>query len=824
MPQHIQPQEQAATLDSWQFVPPIEPAPELVAAIGGHPLVAQLLAQRGYPQPEQALAFVDPERYQPAPPAALAGVDEAARLLQGAVDAGLNILVWGDFDVDGQSSTSLLVSALRSLAGPERVRFHVPQRATDGHGIQVTRLAERLADPSFRPDVLLTCDTGIAEAPAICYAKENGLTVIITDHHDLTPELAALRPGRDRIWGLPVAEAGAGSVRSADAIVNPKFQPAGDPMRTLPGVGVAYKLVQQLYSLAGRAGEETALLDLVALGIVADVAEQVHDARYLLQRGLACLRTTRRVGLLALMDVARLTPSAVDAEAIGFQLGPRMNAVGRLDDAAVAVELLTTRNATRARQLAATMERLNQERRLLTSQTTAAALEMVDRNPNLLDFSALVLQHHAWHPGIVGIVAARLAEEFRRPVVLLITAPGQPARGSARSVPGVDIGAAIAACADLLIQFGGHPGAAGLSLLAENVDPFRRRLHQQVDAARQGAARSGEAAPTVVVDAQLHLHELSLSLAEELQRLAPFGNGNPAPRFLSAGLQVVDDRRMGRDGTHRRLQVAAPDQATASVIWFNGADAELPSPPLDLVYTLGVNEYRGERSLQVQFVAARSTPAEPAVSLPGGRRMPRLHDLRRTQVDPEHLPQPPAAVWYAEGAGVGAGAAGPAYAPRTAARQAQRGAALVLWSIPPSRSTLTWLLDTVQPAEIYVCSRATSDERPDLVLRQVAGMCKFALGHDGLLDISRMAARLGLTEAAVRHALLLLESRGRISIDEWSPAGADSLRIRAGEGAPRDEEQPLLWTQLVEQLAEVRAFRRFFQGAAIDELGLDTSP
>jgi single-stranded-DNA-specific exonuclease len=538
------------------------------------------------------------------------------------------------------------------------------------------------------------------------------------------------------------------------------------------------------------------------------------------------------VGLLALMEVARLAPAAVDAEAIGFQLGPRMNAVGRLDDAAVAVELLTTRDALRARQLAATMERLNQERRLLTSQTTAAALEMVDRNPSLLDFSALVLHHHAWHAGIVGIVASRLAEQFHRPVVLLTTPPGQPARGSARSVAGVDIGAAIAACADLLIQSGGHPGAAGVTLLPEKIDAFRRRLHQQVEAARLAAAEAGAPTPALVVDAQLPLADLSLPLAQEIQRLAPFGHGNPTPQFLSAGLQVVDDRRLGRDGTHRRLQVMAPDQATASVIWFHGADTELPPAPLDLVYTLGVNEYRGERTLQIQFVAARTTPAAPSVSLAARGQARRLHDLRRAEVDPARLPQPPAAVWYAEGAEVGAGAASPAYAPRTEVGRARRGAPLVLWSIPPSRATLAWLLDAVQPAEVYVCGRATAGDRPDLVVRQVAGLCKFALGRDGLLDIGRMAARLGLTEAAVRHALLLLESRGQIRIDEWSPAGADSLRIAPGaassgaanSGAANSGDQDLLWTQLVEQLAEVRAFRRFFQRAAVDELGLDTSP
>ena len=329
----------------------------------------------------------------------------------------------------------------------------MPNRFVESHGIKVDQLRKKLdeAEANGTPiHVLLSCDTGIAEGPAVGLAKDRGLTVVITDHHDLSAEFQGLAVGVDPLWGVGAKEAGAQSVRRADAIVNPKFLPPGDPLRTLPGVGVAFKLVQQLYALAGRGGEEDELLDLVALGIVADVAEQVHDARYLLQRGLAKLRATRRAGLLALMNISRVDPAALSADSIGFQLGPRMNALGRLEDATVSVELLTTRDAIRAGQLAAKLERLNQERRLLTSQTTRAANEMIERDPSLLNFNALVLAHPNWHAGVVGIVASKLVEQFGKPTVLLLNPTGEMARGSARSVPGVDIGAAIAACGHLL--------------------------------------------------------------------------------------------------------------------------------------------------------------------------------------------------------------------------------------------------------------------------------------------------------------------------------------------------------------------------------------
>jgi single-stranded-DNA-specific exonuclease len=776
--------------------------------------VAQLLAQRGFDMPQKAQAFLNPAFYTPTPPNALTGVVEAATLLHQAIRDSQNILVWGDFDVDGQTSTSLLVAALQKLAGEERVCFHVPNRFSESHGIRLPKLQEKLADPEFRPQLILTCDTGIAEAEGIGHAKDQGLTVIVTDHHDLTAEFLALQPG-EPLWKMSAKAVGPTSVRRADAIVNPKLQPAGDPLRTLPGVGVAYKLIQQLYALAGRSGEESEFLDLVALGIVADVAEQVNDARYLLQLGLEKLRTTKRVGLQVLMEIARLNPQTVDADSIGFQLGPRMNALGRLEDATVAVELLTTRDIIRANQLAGKMERLNQERRLLTSQITKAAMDLIERNPKLLDYNGLVLAHPTWHAGIVGIVASRLVEEYGKPTVLLLTPPGEPARGSARSVPGVDIGGAIAACGHLLLTYGGHPGAAGVSLLPENVDSFRRELDRQIELHRDEAAPPG-----LLIDADAQLKELSLPLAEELQRLAPFGNGNPTPQFVSRNLTVVEDRRLGRDGSHRKLTVQGADGARHPVIWFHGGDSELPTGPIDLVYTLGVNEYRGERTLQLSFVAVRAAQLEPGAVRTTGQSV-QVHDLRRELIAAHTLPAPDQAIWYAEGAGLDGDGEKAPFAPRTEIAHVTPGQPLVLWSAPPSPELLQWLVETSAPAAVYLCGHKTTDDRVDALLRSVAGMCKYALSRDGMLNLGRMAARLGMTEAAIRHSLLWLEQRGLIKIEAWDPEGApnDTLRVSPGNGERNNADAEIIHAELDEQLAEVRAYRRYFLRARVSELG-----
>jgi single-stranded-DNA-specific exonuclease len=804
----------------------VDPSTELRAAVGGHPLVAQLLAQRGFDTPDKALPFLNIDQYRPAAPSDLVGLDRAAHLLHDAIRSEEKILVWGDFDVDGQTSTSLLVAALRDLGRDEDVRFHVPNRFAESHGIRVEKLREYLSDSSFQPGLLVTCDTGIAEGAGVGLAKDHGLTVVITDHHDLTAEFADCELGIDPPCADSAETVGPTSVRRADAIVNPKFQRRDDPLRTLPGVGVAYKLVQRLYELSGRGGEEEKFLDLVALGIVADVAEQVNDARYLLQLGLDKLRRTGRTGLQALMHNARINPQILGAEDIGFQLGPRMNALGRLEDATVAVELLTTRDPIRAGELAARMERLNNQRRLLTSQISSTALEIVNRNPQYLDFNAIVLAHPQWHAGIVGIVASRIVEEFNKPAILLLNPPGEPARGSARSTPGVDIGASIAACADLLIGHGGHPGAAGLSLPAENIDRFRRELSRQIEHHRIDAGPDG-----LRIDAEVPFGDLSLSLVEQIDRLSPFGNGNPKPIFMSRRLTVADDRRIGKDGTHRKLLLEDGKGSKQPVIWFRGADVELPDGAIDFAYSLSINEYKGERSLQLGYVASRPAEVDRIdVVEVKPKRLP-IHDLRQEKIQPTDLPKPGEAFWLAEG-------------PhsekqlslfpvdfreyyRTKARGFSQNCPLVIWSLPPSHDVVQWLLETLNPSALYLIGQEeTTDDSFDVVVKSVARMVKFALARDCRLPIDQLASRLGTTESVIRHSLLLLQMKKIIPTDdhfqilEWE--SGDVVRVAAGNGPLPDEtERQILQAQLDEQLAEVRAYRRFFKRAKVAELRLD---
>jgi single-stranded-DNA-specific exonuclease len=397
----------------WLDPEPINVPLILRDAVGGHRLVAETLARRGILTPPAARAFLDPAAYTPAPPLDLPDLDRAVERLRQAIGSRDRIAVWGDFDADGQTATAVLLETLHALGGS--VVFHIPTRR-EGHGLHKPGL-ERLIGEGAR--LVVTCDTGVTAHAAVAHANGLGAEVIVTDHH-VPSSSAQGGPGQR----LPPAL----------AVVNPHRLPPGHPMRPLTGVGVAYQLAGALNpTVADRT------LDLVALGTVGDVGTLTGDNRYLVQRGLDALRHTGRCGLQAVYGAADVRPEGLTEEHISFVLAPRLNALGRIADAAAAdgVELLTTGDPTRARALATELEGLNARRQWLTKQVTEAAMAQIERDPSLLrDHHALVLSHPGWPGGIVGVVAGRLAERFGKPAVLISAREGETARGSARSVPG----------------------------------------------------------------------------------------------------------------------------------------------------------------------------------------------------------------------------------------------------------------------------------------------------------------------------------------------------------------------------------------------------
>ncbi len=795
--------------------PPVFSPEALQAAFPGlHPLTAAILVRRGFADLNAAQAFLDPQAYHPVAPHEMPGVAQALPLLNEALRRDERILVWGDFDVDGQTATALLVQALRSQGG--RVSYHIPIRAQESHGVNLSVL-KRLLVGDDPPRLLLTCDTGATAFEALEYAHEQGLTVIVSDHHELT------RDAGNAELHLPPAQ----------ALITPRLLPAAHPLSTLPGVGVAYKLIEGLCQQVGREELAAEFLDLVALGIVADVAELRGEARYLLQRGLETLRNTPRPGLQAIYEFADLNPQNLNEEHIGFIIAPRLNALGRLSDANPAVELLTTQDAGRARLLALQIEGLNARRQLLTSQTLQSALALIEQDRSLLDCEVLLLAHPAWEAGVIGIVASHLAERYERPVALVSTSPGGAARGSARSVEGVDITAALATQANLLLSFGGHALVAGFSVAPENLPALRRGLSRAV--AAQLAARP-PARPGLQMDACVEWGQINLEMAEQIERLAPFGRGNPAPVLVSRKLRLAGQTYMGREQEHLALLLEDENGVRHRVIWWGGADfvrAEpLPEGLLDLAFTLRATAFRGEREAQIEWVACRPTPGG-AVEV---RRALRVDDMRFEQQPLAHLQSwlnereaegmlDETLIW-AEG-GTAEQLLGRVGEVRLCGRhELSRCRALAVWSIPPSATHLAAALAQTQAERVALFAAQPGFDQPQVFLERLAGLARFTLSRlEGRVALARLAAALAARETTVRRGLDWLAAQGAFSVRYISgdaPGNGNEVFIWQSSTPQSASTDAALAAELLVQvcrlLEETAAYRRYYISAETLEM------
>jgi len=749
----------------WQIPPAINVPPDLLA-FTGDPLLAHLLAQRRCLDVAQARAFLEPDDYRAAPSTDLPDVDIAVARLTQAIDRGELICVWGDFDVDGQTSTTLLVSTLQSLGA--RVCYYIPNRLTESHGIKLPALRQQLEQGI---DLLLTCDTGIAEPEAVAAAQAAGVTVIITDHHDLPDS-------------LPPAE----------AAINPKRLPADHPLRELPGVGVAFKLAQALLQAYDRPAEADSLLDLVALGIVADVARQTGDTRYLLQRGLDALNRSTRPGVQAILENIGIKTSRLTEEHIGFWIAPRLNALGRLGDANLAVELLSTDSLSRARIIALQLEAMNDRRKMLVDRVRAEALSLIEDNPALAETSALVLAAADWHPGVLGLAAGQLASRFDKPAILLTHRPDGLSRGSARSVPGCDIHQALKTQADLLTTFGGHPMAAGLSLPKEKIIALRQGL----SAALADCAADRE--QSIRIDAELPLAQISPELLASVQRLAPFGHGNPPVQFGCRGVRVVDDTIFGKTGQHKRVTVQDEAGDRQELIWWGGAANSTPVGQFDLAFTIGPDSYRG--GVQALWLDAHEW--EPA-SEP---RQAEFMDWRQNANPRAAVMALPEAVVWADG-GVPSGIA--------PLRRDQLGPAetLVVWTAPPGADVFRQILRVVNPTLVVLVGQPSPLDSWPAFKRQLLGLVKNVLTQkSGEVDLSRFAAALGHRQTTAELGLDWLVAQGKLTILRES----EELWLIQPTQHPPAAEAAVLEEMLKSVLSETAAYRQFFRQASLSAL------
>ena len=777
-------------MTTWLDPQPVEVPGALQQAVGGLELVAQTLVRRGIRSPSAARAFLTPESYIPALPTDLPDLAAAVERLQQAIEHREPVAIWGDFDADGQTSTALLLETLRALGA--RVTARVPTRQ-EGHGLHLHGLEQLVAGGAR---LILTCDTGVTAHDAVTRANQLGAGVIITDHH------------------VPAAE-----LPPALAVVNPHRLTPAHPMADLTGVGVAYQLARALDpDTAARS------LDLVALGTVADVGTLTADNRYLVQLGLEALRHTTRLGLLAVYNSADLRPEGITEEHVGFVLGPRLNALGRLADAARGVELLTTADATLARTLATEVEGLNARRQWLTKQVTSAALSQIERYPSLLsDYHALVLSHDEWPGGIIGIVAGRLAERLGKPTLLISTPEGQLARGSGRSVPGVDLVAALTACAGpvprapsgsgepLLKGYGGHPGAAGFSINRERVNEFRAAFSRAVAAVAEAISD-----PTVAIDAYVELPDLTLDLVADISRLAPFGRGNPALTLAVRDLRIASHTTIGRTGEHLRITIEDARDNTQTVFRWQGADQPLPGGLFDLALSVRASDYRGMAEVQIEWIDARQQEPEaveiepaPTIEIRDYRGVTNPEEVLRALVAGGDMQ-----VW-AEG-----------HAPSAVEVRTRRDLGpcqrLAVWTMPPGPHQWQAALDRAQPEEVILFAQDPGLDEREAFLRELAGLVKFALrARRGQVELERAAARLGHRASTIATGLEHLEATAVLAIVE---RGEESWQIEAATGQPDAETSELTGARLDTRLAETAAYRQYLLHAPRRALARSASP
>ena len=534
--------------------------PELTS-LGLPDRLLELLLDREIDTPQKIERYLHPKREELYDPMLMQDMDKAVAVIRDAIEKHEEITVFGDYDVDGVTATAILLTYLRKQGA--QVDFYIPDRHGEGYGLNIAAV-EQIATHS---KLLITVDCGITCAAEVARAKELGMRVIVTDHHQLGPQLP-----------------------QCEAVLNPLL--GSYPFRRLCGAGVAFKLVQ---AMGGTEAIEP-LWELAALATIADIVPLMDENRVIVYYGLAAMAATQRPGLIALMESAGVDPQKVTSSDVAFRMAPRINAGGRLALASRGVQLLTTRRMDTAREIAEELNQDNIRRRELEIEIFHQADEMTRQQIDFLNERAIVICGEGWNPGVIGLAASRLVEKYKWPTILL-SKDGDVCVGSARSIPGVNIHDAMSTCRDLFVRFGGHAQAAGLTIEAKNVPEFRRRLSEAI---REQAAPE-VFIPTEEYDLELELSEMTEEFVDAFSAMQPTGFGNPAPVFCVRGVHTTDVRTIGKDGAHLRLRLAQGSEMRPAIGFRMGERAADLPEVIEAIVTLSINVWQDKRNVQCEL-------------------------------------------------------------------------------------------------------------------------------------------------------------------------------------------------------------------------------
>ena len=550
----------------------VAPPPGFARAMDLPPLRAHLLYNRGITRPDAAASYLESDSSLLNDALLLPDMETAVARLRRALSAGEVIGIFGDFDTDGVTATAILTLALREL-GSEPVPY-LPSRVSEGHGLNdgaVRSLRSRAVS------LMVTVDCGSSSVHELQLARSLGIESIVTDHHTMPETLPDIV-----------------------AVVNPRRSDSRFPYQGLTGAGLAYKLAEALYGALGQPMPDH-LLELAALGTVADVGPLTGENRYIVKHGLDRIRRTRHPGLTALIAKSGVTAETLDTESLSYRLIPRLNAAGRLSHAQMSLDLLLAPTPEEADAIAEQLDLQNDERRRLTAEAVAEAFEQVERNGGQTP-PLMFVQHEGWAPGILGLVAGRLSEANYRPAVAVSVGETE-SRGSARSIPEFDIIDALRRSDGLFDRFGGHPEAAGFTLPSERLPQLKRELIAHAERQLAGTTL----APSIVVDCEISPAALDQGTLDFIESMAPFGEANPPPLFVTRDARVVEARRVGSQGDHLKMRLAHSGRSWDAIAFDQGSRAVERGSRIDVVYTPGVDDWQGRQRLQLRVLDFRET-------------------------------------------------------------------------------------------------------------------------------------------------------------------------------------------------------------------------
>ncbi len=710
---------------SWNEPQIIDIPDEIQEGFANAPLIATALIRRGIRGFKQAQEYIYPSFYKSKPPIEFPQLPLAVERILKAIESYERIGIWGDFDVDGQTATAILVECMQSLGAD--VIYRVPIRGNESHGIDLYKLNEFI---SKDVKLLITCDTGISANESIDFANSQKVDVIITDHHDIPDDIP-----------------------NAFAIINPKYFPEEHTLRYLSGAGTAFEVACQLLIIGGKKNSLQALYDLVALGTVADLAELKGDNRFFVQQGILQLRNNQRVGLQQLMKMADLDAKNLTEEHISFSIAPRLNAAGRLGDANPIIQFLITQDTTLAERIAIELEELNWKRKLVVDQIYQAIMRQIEKEESILDSPILVLSNPDWPASVIGIVASRLVKQFYKPVLLFSVDSKRLAHGSARSIEGINISKAISQNSNYLKTYGGHPMAAGVSLEAAQIPAFKRALGKTIESISTDKTFERK----LNIDAYVDLNQINREFVDGIELLAPFGQGNPPLTLVCRNVNIKSITTIGATREHLKVVVEDQQGNTNEILFWNGSETPLPKSTFDLAFTARASNFQGKEGVQLEWIDFR----ESEISTIEISIKYIIHDHRS---DPSPLSllkeilKNKAVIVFGEKLTI----------PDIEIfnrLQMMKTDYLVIATIPPSMDVLKSIIIKGQPKEIWLMSIKPESENIESFINNLGGLIRYAINHsEGKVSLTTLAAATAQRITIVRKGLEWLSAHGDINL------------------------------------------------------------